>query len=381
MNSSSFPRAERVQTIVIGGGQAGLSVGYHLAKRGVSFVILDANPRIGDAWRQRWDSLRLFTPAQFDGLDGLPFPAPSGTFPTKNEMADYLEGYARHFNLPIRTGVKVDRLTRSGRTYTVTGSGGQRFEADHVVVAMASYQKPKVPAYARDLRSDIVQLHSYDYRSPAQMRDGDVLIVGAGNSGAEIAIELVRAGHRVVMAGRDVGQVPFNIKSRLTQIFLLRLLFRVVFHRIMTVRTPLGRKVRPKVLHRGLPLIRTRSGDLAAAGVERAPRMAGVRDGLPLLEDGRMLSVNNVVWCNGFDNGFSWIDLPIIEPDGEPKHTSGIVPNEPGLYFVGLHFLHAMSSTMIHGIGRDAARIANTVAERVRSEATAPNAQAVAAVS
>jgi putative flavoprotein involved in K+ transport len=380
-NGSSFQRAERVQTVVIGGGQAGLSVGYHLARRGVSFVILDASARIGDAWRHRWDSLRLFTPAQFDGLDGLPFPAPKYSFPTKNEMADYLEVYAKHFKLPVRSGATVDRLSRVGRTYIVSTSTGQQFEADHVVVAMASYQKPKVPAFARELREDIVQLHSLDYRNPTQMRPGDVLLVGAANSGAEIAIELVRHGHRVLMAGREVGEVPFRIGNRRTQAMVLPFLFRVFFHRIMTVKTPMGRKARASMLHKGLLLIRVKSGDLAAAGVERLPRLAGARDGLPLLDDGRVLNVPNVIWCTGFHPGFSWIDLPVFDADGEPKHQSGIVPGEPGLYFVGLHFLHEMSSTMIHGVGRDAARIAGTVAERLRAEATAPTAQAVAAVS
>jgi putative flavoprotein involved in K+ transport len=381
MSSNSFQRVERVQTVVIGGGQAGLSVGYHLARRGVSFVILDASARIGDTWRHRWDSLRLFTPAQFDGLDGLPFPAPKYSFPTKDDMADYLEAYATHFQLPIRSGVTVDRVARSGRTYIVTTKTGQRFEADHVVVAMASYQVPKVPSFARELREDIVQLHSLDYRNPTQVRPGDVLLVGAGNSGAEIAIELTRHGHRVMMAGREVGEVPFRIGKKLTQALVLPFLFRVFFHRIMTVRTPMGRKARAGMLHKGLLLIRVKSDDLKAANVERLPRLAGVRNGLPLLDDGRVLNVPNVIWCTGFHPGFSWIDLPVFDADGEPKHESGIVPGEPGLYFVGLHFLHAMSSTMIHGVGRDAAHIAGTVAERLRAEATAPSAQAVAAVS
>jgi putative flavoprotein involved in K+ transport len=146
---------ERVDTLVIGGGQAGLSVGYHLARRGLPFVILDASARIGDAWRHRWDSLRLFTPARFAGLDGLPFPAPRHSFPTKDQMADYLESYARTFNLPVRTGVRVERLSRQGPRF-VAVAGDRRYEADHVVIAMANYQRPRLPSYAHELARHIV---------------------------------------------------------------------------------------------------------------------------------------------------------------------------------------------------------------------------------
>jgi putative flavoprotein involved in K+ transport len=362
--------SERIQTVVIGGGQAGLSVGYHLARRGLPFVILDANPRIGDVWRNRWDSLRLFTPARFDGLDGMPFPGPAFAFPTKNEMADYLESYARHFDLPVRTGVKVDRVTREGRHYLIT-TGERQIEAEHVVVAMASYQVRRVPAFAGQLDPKIVQLHSVDYRGPRQLRDGGVLIVGAGNSGAEIAVEVAR-GHHTWMSGRDTGQIPFRTNSAASRLGLLRFVFRVVFHRLLTVDTPLGRKVRPKFISQGGPLIRVKSKQLAAAGVERVPRLAGIRDGQPVLDNGRVLEVANVIWCTGFHGGFSWIDLPVIASDGEPKHLRGVVTAEPGLYFVGLHFLYSLSSAMIHGVGRDADRIAGTIGERARSSTAEP---------
>ena len=181
-------RTERIDTIVIGAGQAGLSVGYHLARRGVPFVILDAGERIGDQWRKRWDSLRLFTPARFSSLDGLPFPADADSFPTKDAMGDYLEAYARRFALPVRCGVRVERVSRLGERFLVI-AGDQRFEADNVVVAMANYQRPRVPAFANELDPRIVQLHSFDYRNPAQFQEGAVLVVGAGNSGAEIALD------------------------------------------------------------------------------------------------------------------------------------------------------------------------------------------------
>ena len=352
-------RTERIDTIVIGAGQAGLSVGYHLARRGVPFVILDAGERIGDQWRKRWDSLRLFTPARFSSLDGLPFPADADSFPTKDAMGDYLEAYARRFALPVRCGVRVERVSRLGERFLVI-AGDQRFEADNVVVAMANYQRPRVPAFANELDPRIVQLHSFDYRNPAQFQEGAVLVVGAGNSGAEIALDAARA-HDTCVAGRDTGHVPFRIDGLAARLLLVRLVLRVVFHRILTVATPMGRKVRAKVLHEGGVLVRTKPRDLTAAGITRVPRVAGVRNGLPLLEDGRVLDVANVVWCTGFHPGFSWIDLPVFGPDGEPQHDRGVVSSEPGLYFVGLHFLFAMSSVMIHGVGRDAERIADRI--------------------
>jgi putative flavoprotein involved in K+ transport len=350
-------------TVVIGAGQAGLSVGYHLARRGVDFVILEGRKRIGDQWRERWDSLRLFTPARFDGLDGMPFPGPTYHFPTKNEMADYLESYAVRFDLPVETGARVDGLHREGARLVVT-AGERRYEADNVVVAMANFQRARIPAFAAELDPSIVQLHSLDYKNPRQLRDGPVLIVGAGNSGSEIAMEL-GPKHRVWMSGRDTGELPFRIEGRAARLGLARLMLRGVFHRVLTVRTPLGRKVRPKVLRIGGPLIRVKSTDLARVGVERVPRTTGVRGGKPLLEDGRVLDVANIVWCTGFDPGFDWIDLPVLE-NGEPMHKSGAVDGEPGLYFVGLHFLHALSSVMIHGVGRDAERIASEVWARNR---------------
>ncbi len=355
-------KTERVNTIVIGGGQAGLSTGYHLMRRGVPFVILDASARVGDAWRNRWDSLRLFTPARHAGLDGLPFPAPPFSFPTKDDMAGYLESYARHFQLPVRCGMRVDRLSRAGTSFVVA-AGENRFQAKNVVVAMAKYQQPRIPPFARQLDSSIVQLHSAAYRNPAQLAVGDVLVVGAGNSGAEIALESAKT-HRTFLAGTETGHMPFDIEGLPARLVLEQLMLRVVFHRILSVATPIGRKARPKMLRMAAPLIRTKPRDLLAAGIERVPRVATVAEGRPVLDDGRALDVKNVVWCTGFYPGFSWIDLPVFDAGGEPQHEAGVVTSEPGLYFVGLHFLYAFSSDMIHGVGRDAERIASAVASR-----------------
>lgn len=355
---NSMNETKRIETLVIGGGQAGLATGYYLQKQGLDFTILDASQRIGDAWRNRWDSLRLFTPARFNGLPGMDFPAPGRHFPTKGEMADYLEAYAAHFNLPVQLGVRVDRLAREGERFLVT-AGERRFETDNVVVAMANYQVPWMPSFAQELDPGIVQMHSSEYRNPSQLQDGGVLIVGAGNSGAEIALD-VNDGRPIWVSGRDVGHIPFRIERTIGHYLLVPLVLRFLFHRVMTVDTPIGRKMRPKLLSQGGPLVRTKPSDLTDAGIERVPKTSGVQDGLPMFGGDQVLDVANVIWCTGFRPNFSWIDLPIFggkENPKEPEHDRGIVPGEPGLYFVGLLFLYALSSSIITGVGRDAKRI------------------------
>ena len=354
--------ASRIDTVIIGGGQSGLSVAYYLRRAGVPFVVLEAAEHVGDSWRRRWDSLRLFTPARYDGLVGMPFPASSHSFPTKDEMADYLAGYAQRFGLPVRTGVRVDRVVREGDEYVVT-AGSERWVARNVVVAMATYQAPKIPAFAAELDPDIVQLHSSEYRNPDQLRAGGVLVVGAGNSGAEIAVEVARSGHETWLSGRDTGHLPFRIEGTLARM-IVPVIFRLVFHRLITVDTPIGRRARPKAVALGGPLIRLHPEDLVAARVRRVGRTTGVRDGRPLMADGLTLPVTNVIWCTGFHPGMSWLHVPVVDDRGEPVHERGLVASHPGLYFVGLHFLYALSSTMIHGVARDAERIARAIITR-----------------
>jgi putative flavoprotein involved in K+ transport len=355
------PGSEYIETLVIGGGQSGLVMGYHLSRRGLPYAIIDANDRIGDAWRNRWDSLRLFTPNRLNGLSGMPFPGGyHWGFPSKDEMADYLESYARRFDIRVETGVRVERLSREGDRFVAT-AGNRRFEADNVVVAMSSWQQPRIPQFASELDPSIVQLHVAEYRNPSQLQEGGVLVVGAGNSGAEVANELART-HDVWLSGPDTGNIPFRPESVAARI-LMPIIGRIIFHRVLTTSTPIGRKVRPKWVSTGEPLIRVKPKDLAAAGVDRVPRVTGVQHGQPQLEDGRRIDVANVVWCTGFHPGFSWIDLPVLGPQGPVQHR-GIVESEPGLYFLGLKFLYSVSSEQIHGVGRDAAHIADAIAAR-----------------
>jgi len=359
---SARENTKYVETVVIGGGQAGLSVGYHLKKRGLRFVILDASKRVGDAWRNRWDSLRLFTPARYAGLPGLTFPGRGDAFPTKEEMAAYLGAYAEWFGLPVRSGTRVQKLSHNGQRFKVQ-VGEQRYEADQVVVAMANYQRPKMPAFAGELDRGILQLHAHGYRNPSQLQAGGVLVVGAGNSGADIAIEVSRT-HRTWMSGKESGTIPFFIDSAFWRCFMSRV-FKFIGHNVLTLSTPIGRKLRPKMMG-AAPLIRVKPEDLIKAGIERVPKVAGVRNGLPVLKDGReMDEVRNVIWCTGYRTGFSWIDLPIFGENGEPLHDRGVVSGLPGMYFVGLHYLYAMTSATVIGVGRDAERIAKAIDSRM----------------
>ena len=352
---------QHVETVVIGGGQAGLAVGHHLGRRGLPFVILDENERIGDVWRRRWDSLRLFTPARYDGLPGMPFPGSPGNYPTKDETADYLEAYAHEFRLPVRSRVKVDKLTKVGDRFEVV-CGNDSLFADNIVVSTGAYHTPRVPAFASELDETIVQLHSSEYRNRGQLREGSVLVVGAGNSGAEIAADLA-GHHQIWLSGPDTGQEPTRAGSIPDRLFTPIMWLMATR---LTVKTPMGRKLRDHFVDppRGIPLGRVRMKDLTAAGVERVERTTGVTGGYPRLEDERVLEAANVIWCTGFTVDFSWLDIAMPTHNGVPIHDRGVVDSAPGLYLMGLLFLHSLSSALVGGVGRDAAHIVDHIASR-----------------
>ena len=351
---------ERINTLVIGGGQAGLAVGYHLRRAGVPFLIVDANPRTGDAWRNRWDSMRLFTPNRFNSLPGMPTGGEDWGFPTKDEIADYLESYAAHFELPIRHGTKVERLSREGDRFVAT-AGDTTFEAENVIVAMAAYQQPKVPLFARDIDPGIVQLHVADYKNPEQLQAGDVLVVGLGNSGAEVAKELIR-DRRVWLSGEPSAVQPFR-PERLSGRLMMPIVGPVILNRVLATNTPMGRKFKRKMGHKAAPLMRVKPKDLVAAGVQRVGRVTATADGYPQLEDGTVLDVANIVWCTGYGPGFSWIDLDAFDEAGDVKHTRGVVDDVPGLYFVSLKFQHSVLSDTLFAVGREAGLVVDRLVE------------------
>lgn len=350
---------EQFDTVVVGGGQAGLAAGYFLAQMGRKFVILDAMHRVGDVWRSRWDSLRLFTPAKFSHLPGMPYPGEDFYFPTKDELADYLETYARKFDLPIRLNSKVDSLLKEDGRYIIT-SGQQKFLAKNVIVATGGYQIPTVPAFASELDPGIFQLHSSLYKNVEQIPEGGILVVGAGNSGAEIAIELAKHGRTVWLAGNNVGRIPARVLGRI----LGGRPYWFLISRILSVDTPIGRKIRKKGLHHGTPLIRLKPSDVTDAGVLRLPRLKGTAMGKPQCEDGKILDVNGIVWATGYRSDYSWIKLPIFDEHGLPLHDRGVVQATPGLCFLGLHFQSAVSSGTIGGLERDARHVLRAMPQR-----------------
>ena len=354
---------EHIETAIIGAGQAGLATAYHLQRRGRSCLILDGNEHIGDNWRAHWDSLRLYTPAFANGLPGLAFPGPRWSFPTKDEVADYLAAYAERFSLPVRTLARVDRLQAIDGKY-VLRLGADSIIADNVVVATGTFGRtPSIPDFALDLDPSIRQLHSSEYRNPAQLKPGSVLVVGASHSGTDIAFE-VASTHPTALAGRDPGQVPVRLDH-----WSARLVFPAIgflAKHVITRRTPIGRKAMDDVRFHGLPMVRVKRSDLQARGVDRIlGRVTGAHDGRPVVDGVGALDVANVVWCTGFRQVFDWIDLPIFGADGWPREMRGVVPEAPGLFFCGLAFQYAAASTVLPGVGRDAAYVAGQINARV----------------
>ena len=325
--------SEKLDTIVIGAGQAGLSIRCNLP--GLS---------LGGGYR----------------------------FPSKDELLDYLERYVATFELPVRLGVKVDGLFREGSGFRVT-TGAQAFDADHVILAIGVHRVPRTPDLADDLSEDIVQLHSADYRNPGQLAPGPVLLVGAGNSGAEIAMDLAST-HQVLMAGRTVGEIPIDIRN-----WQGRLMFPVlwwVWEHILTERTKPGRKVQAEIIQgKGDPWIRQKEKDIQQAGVERTSRITGVVDGQPQNEDGEVLDVANVIWCTGFEKDFGWIELPGLDSTGRLDQERGAVVGQPGLYVLGQEFQYMFNSHTVGGVGKDAAYV---VEHLDREPARAPRESAVA---
>lgn len=361
----------QIETVIIGAGQAGLATGYHLRQRGRPCVILDAGARVGDQWRRQWDTLKLYSPARNDGLPGLPFPAPPWSFPGKDDVGDYLESYAAHFELPVELGVRVEGVAATGDGYLVTTDTGG-YACRNVVVATGTFGRtPAVPDVASRLDPSILQLHSSEYRRPGQLRDGPVLVVGASHSGTDIAFEVAES-RPTILAGRDCGQIPPRLESPAMHVLFPVLMF--AWRHVLTRRTPVGRKEMPEVRSHGGPMLRVKRSDLADRGVERVTsRVEAAEGGLPVV-DGTPREVANVVWATGFRQSFDWLHLPVVGEDGWPREMRGVVEDAPGLYFCGLSFQYSFSSMLIGGAGRDAAYVVDHLAARSSRTTRLPSA-------
>jgi putative flavoprotein involved in K+ transport len=342
---------DTLDVLVIGAGQAGLALGRSLQRQGARFLLVDAGARVGDVWRSRWDSLRLFTAAEHDGLPDLPFPAPAGTYPGKGAVADYLETYVRTFDLPVRLRTRVTRLQQADGVFTVETTTGP-LTARQVVVATGPFSAPRVPALAGDLAADVVQLHSSAYRRPADLPEGRVLVVGAGNSGVQIADELAATGRTVALA---VGTRPRTVPQRPLGRDLFWWLTRTGLLRA-SVDSRLGRRFRDRELVIGS----TWSG-LQQRGVALLPRAVGASGRTVVLTDGTSTDVDAVVWATGFRAEWGWLDIDGAIADGAPVHIRGVSP-VPGLYFLGLPWQHTRGSALLGFVGEDAAWLAGRIA-------------------
>ena len=355
---------ERIGTVVIGGGQAGLTAGYYLRRAGEPFVIVDAGDRVGQSWRERYDSLRLFSPPRYASLPG--WRIPTENCPTRDEMADYVERYAARFELPVALRSRVTRVSRSGQQFLV-GTSRRSYLADRVIVAAGAHRRPFVPAFAADLNPAVRQLNAVDYRRPDELAPGAVLVVGAGNSGTDIALEAAAHGHPTYLAGRHPGQVPIDIDSTAGHLVIPLVMF--AFKHVVTRRTPMGRARLAQAEGKGVNLVRNKLAHLDAAGIIRLGKVTGVRAGRPVTGEGPVPDVSTVVWAAGSSPDHGFLDLPIFDAAGRPAQRRGIVDSEPGLYFLGLDLQFAFASSTIQGLDRDARYIVRDVRRHARMAA------------
>jgi len=343
----------RWDVIVVGGGQAGLAIAWHLARQGRRFVVLEAGSHIGHAWRTRWDSLKLFTPAQYNALPGMAFPLPADTYPGKEAVADFLSRYAATFDLPVRLDTRVTALRTVSGGFELRTTG-EVFHADQVVVATGPFQAPSVPPAGVRFDDSVTQLHSAEYRNPHGLPDGSVLVVGGGNSGLQIAEELVTTRDVVV----SVGEHPPMLPQRLLGRDLFWWLTRLGVMRVSTA-TRLGRRLRA----RGEFVIGTNRRRLGRAGVRFRSRLVGSDGRTAQFADGSGLDVGVVIWATGYRSDYSWIHVPDAVRDGQIAHSRGVT-QAPGLYVLGTPWQHTRGSALLGFVAADAAYLAGRIAAR-----------------
>lgn len=351
--------APSLDVVVIGGSQAGLAVGYHLAQRGLRFVILDAGSEIGHVWRSRWDSLTLFTPAQYSGLPGMAFPLPKDTYPSKDDVASYLQAYVSAFDLPVRLNAKVTSVNQRDGAYVVA-TADEGFSASQVVVATGPFQVPFVPPVAGDLDEAVFQVHSADYRNPAQLPEGGhVLVVGGGNSGFQIAEELA-ATREVDLA---VGKRVLSLPQRLLGKDLFWWLSGIRFMKVST-DSRLGRKLAKRDV-----LIGSSPRGLQHSGVTLKKRLRSAVGRRAAFDDGSEQDIDAIVWATGYRSDFSWIDVPgVRDESGGIIHQRGVT-DAPGVFFIGLTWQYTRGSALIGFVGDDAAFIAGRVDSHLENRA------------
>ena len=341
---------DRLEVAVIGAGQSGLAVGYFLAKRDSHFTILEVSDSIGAAWRSRWDSLVLFTPRRYDSLPGLQFPGDPDGYPGREEVVDYLESYASTFELPVQLDSAVQSVAVADDGF-ILDLGARTLQADQVVIATGPFQLPAVPPFAKELGSDVVQMHSTGYRRPSDVPGGTVVVVGGGNTGFQIGKEL-SGTHSVQLAiGSRQTPLPQRVLGRdlfwwLTKTGLIQ----------KTVESRIGRRARDRDT-----LIGSSTRDVRRHGVEVKPRVVSASERTVTFEDGSELDVDAVIWATGYHSDYSWIDVPVFDRDGRVLHRRGVT-DHPGLFFLGLTWQHTRGSALIGWVKDDAEFISERIA-------------------
>ncbi|NGO14844.1 NAD(P)-binding domain-containing protein [Streptomyces sp. HC44] len=344
-----------VPVAVIGAGQSGLAAGYYLRQAGVRCVLLDAGSEVGETWQRRWDSLTLFTSAQFSGLPGLPFPGHGAHYPGKDEVVAYLSEYAKRFDLPVLTDHRVLSLRRDGDGYLLTTAHGD-CRAEQVVIATGAFGTPRVPEFAAGLSPDVPTLHTSEYHGPAQVSPGTVVIVGDGNSGRQIAVELART-HNVVLSCSETVSPP------LPQTVLGRDMFWWM--------SVLGVMSLPVNLQAPDPIVGDRVPELVTAGrIRTVGRITAAEDVELLVADGERIKPTTVIWATGYRTDWSWLDPKMLDDAGEPRHTEGM-GTLPGSYYLGLYRMRTRGSALIGFVGRDAEHVAAAITTAAHGTTTA----------
>jgi putative flavoprotein involved in K+ transport len=350
--------------IIIGAGQAGLSMGYCLKRSNLSFIILDKSAAPGEIWRNRYDSLTLFTPRSYSSLPGLVLSGSENIYPTKDEIADYLGVYAQTFSLPIQYHTNVQQLTQTqGRFQLITDQGD--YYSQNVVVATGPFQHPFVPAFTKSISETVYQLHSSEYKNPSQLKKGSVLVVGGGNSGAQIAVELSKERKTYLSVGHKMKFLPQDIGKKSIFWFIDKAgLFRA------SVNSMVGRFLK----NQQDPIFGLELKHLLKnKTVELKSKTISVEKDTFTFEDGSRIKVDNVIWSTGFTSDYSWIDISsVLGEKGLPIHERGIT-SVKGLFFLGLPWQHNRSSALIKGVGADAEYLLQHICERERrGEAISP---------
>lgn len=355
-----------IDVLVIGGSQAGLAAGYYLKKAGIPHLIIDAHSAIGDSWRNRWDSLRTFSPAVFNSLPGVPFPAPKNYMPDKNEMAAYLSAYASKFALPVQLNTRAQRLSREGALFVTETSAGV-IHSQNVIVATGAYHEPYVPPVAQKLDQRIIQLHSKDYKNPAQLPEGKILVVGTGASGVQIATELAQE-REVVLSGKINNSLPRTVLG----IDIFYWLYRLGIFTI-PVNSFIGKQVKKRNFSKGDELLGIDMQQVIKDyNIKHYLKFVDVKGKELIFENGTERGVNGIVWCTGYRPNYQWIDLDILGNDQYPDHVNGITKQVPGLYFVGLRYQSRINSSLIGGVGKDAEYIVKHIGTSMVKEKTKP---------